>query len=387
MMAGISLRWLNRGVAIQTPHHHSVVILARVRCCTSELPSVVGQAMAPKTAPKKQTAEGLTVPVVSASDIAKAKEALQDAKAKKRKNSNMMYWLQKTGNKEAFDASSLDARREFFVGWFADKMSKGETTSSGSKDIGTVRTSGQEYTWVSKYGLEKTLGQEKAQARIASGKMQTRADPVTGSIDEWSLEYKLLKDVGSSMEREAHNLRLETAAVIKSEAEKAEVMEDWFAARLQESGETVSSSPGVYIKKELPEEESKNDKQKTEAQKKLNKTIETLTTDPRKILKVVGETVITLKCMFQSTLAIRYTEQLNEDIGKLLPRFKTDFKGVETLATKSSHDLEQFASAGDGGAVIRAMAVKLEGNFEKYNELCDWHSKFVPNNSKKPRKY
>ena len=53
---------------------------------------------------------------------------------------------------------------------------------------------------------------------------------------------------------------------------------------------------------------------------------------------------------------------------------------------KSSHDLEKFAGADDGEAVIRAMAVKLEGNFEKYNELCDWHSKFVPNNSKKQRK-
>ena len=93
-----------------------------------------------------------------------------------------------------------------------------------------------------------------------------------------------------------------------------------------------------------------------------------------------------MKCMFQSTLEIRYTEKLNEDIGKLLPRFKTDFKGVESLAMKSSHDLEEFAVADDGEAVIRAMAVKLEGNFEKYNELCDWHSKFVPNNSKKQRK-
>ena len=118
----------------------------------------------------------------------------------------------------------------------------------------------------------------------------------------------------------------------------------------------------------------------------MNKTVETLTSDPRKILKVISETVITLKCMFQSTLAIRYTEQLNEDIGKLLPRFKTDYKGVENLATKSSHDLEKFTSGGDGEATIRAMAVKLEGDFEKYNELCNWHSKFVPNNTKKPRK-
>ena len=131
MMAGISLRWLNRGVALQTPHHHSVVILARVRCCTSELPSVVGQPMAPKTAPTNKNDKaaapgtvGLSAPVVSADDIAKAKQAMQDEKARKRENSNMMYWLQKSGNKAAFDASPMQARKEFFVGWFADKLSK-----------------------------------------------------------------------------------------------------------------------------------------------------------------------------------------------------------------------------------------------------------------------
>jgi hypothetical protein len=231
----------------------------------------------------------------------------------------------------------------------------------------------------------RTLGKEKAELRIASGKMLSRPDPVTGLSDEWSLEYKNFADVGSEMEHEDHHHRLETEKALKSDVEKAEAMDDWFAARLQEKGETGSSSPGVYIKKEPSEEESKKDKEKTEAQKKLNKTIETLTSDPRKILKVISDTVITLKCMFQSTLECKYTEKLNEDIGKLLPRFKGDFKGVESLALKSSHDLEKFAGADDGEAVIRAVAVKLEGNFEKYNELCDWHTKFVPNNGKKQR--
>ena len=47
--------------------------------------------------------------------------------------------------------------------------------------------------------------------------------------------------------------------------------------------------------------------------------------------------------------------------------------------------MEKFAGADDGEAVIRVVAVKLEGNFEKYNELRDWHSKFVPNNGKRQR--
>ena len=186
--------------------------------------------------------------------------------------------------------------------------------------------------------------------------------------------------LGSEMEHEDHHHRIATETAVKSDVEKAEAMEDWFAARLQEKGETGSNSRPVSVKIEPSEEESKKDKEKTEAQKKLNKTIETLTSDPRKILKVISDTVITLKVMFQSTTECKYTEKLNEDIGKLLPRFKVDFKGVESFALKSSHDLEKFAGADDGEAVIRAVAVKLEANFEKYNELCDWHTKFVPNN-------
>ena len=117
----------------------------------------------------------------------------------------MMYWLKKEGNKAAFDASSVHARKDFFVGWFADKMNKGGVTNSGSKDIGTSKTSGQEYGWVSKHQLVQTLGKEKAEARIASGKMLTRPDPVTGLSDKWSLEYKSFSDVGSEMEKESHN--------------------------------------------------------------------------------------------------------------------------------------------------------------------------------------
>ena len=118
----------------------------------------------------------------------------------------------------------------------------------------------------------------------------------------------------------------------------------------------------------------------------MNKTIETLRTNPRQILKVIGETVTTLKCMYQSTMQGRYTEKLNEDIGKLLPKFKTDFNSIESLVMKATHDLETFAGTDEGEAVIRALATKLDGNFDKCNELCDWHSKFTPPNTKKQRK-
>ena len=106
---------------------------------------MVGQAMAPKTALKtKEKGSGLSAPVVSAADIAKAKEALMDDKARKRENSNMVFWLKKTGNKEAYDKSPMLARKEFLIGWFADKLSKGDVKSSSSKDIGSAKKSGHD---------------------------------------------------------------------------------------------------------------------------------------------------------------------------------------------------------------------------------------------------
>ena len=80
----------------------------------------------------------------------------------------------------------------------------------------------------------RTLGKEKAELRIASGKMLTRPDPVTGLTDEWSLEYKNIADVGSEMDHEDHHHRLETKKALKATLTKTEAMDDWCAARLQE---------------------------------------------------------------------------------------------------------------------------------------------------------
>ncbi len=72
------------------------------------------------------------------------------------------------------------------------------------------KKSGHEYSWVGKHHLVQTLGKEKAEFRIASGKMLSRPDPVIGLSDEWSLEYKNFAHVGSEMEHEDHHHRLET---------------------------------------------------------------------------------------------------------------------------------------------------------------------------------
>ena len=224
---------LSLRVALVTTNHHSVSIYSQVRCCTSELPSVVEQSMAPKTTPKKKAADGMCIdkPIVTAADIAKAKDALKDEKAKRRANSNLMYYLQVNGKKDSYDATPHHVRNEFFLAWFADKLKNGETTSSGSKDIGTSREDGREYEWVSKHNLVTSLGNSKAEARIASGKMLTRPDPVTGLSDERNVEYKNFSDVGSEMEKEAQNHRINTETAVESEAAKADLMEDWFAAR------------------------------------------------------------------------------------------------------------------------------------------------------------
>jgi hypothetical protein len=181
--------------------------------------------MSPKVSPKpKEKRLALSAPVVSASDVARAKEALQDEKQRKREHSNMLFWLRKEGNKEAYEASPMHAKKEFLIAWFADKLCKGDVKSSSSKDIGSTKKSGHEYSWVSKHHLVRTLGKEKAELQIASGKMLTRPDRVTGLTCEWSLEYKLFTDVGSEMEHEDHHHMLETEKVLKSDLEKLRLL-------------------------------------------------------------------------------------------------------------------------------------------------------------------
>ena len=49
----------------------------------------------------KKAAEKLVAPIVSDAVLAKAKEALKDAGDKKRASSNMMYYLESIGKKNA----------------------------------------------------------------------------------------------------------------------------------------------------------------------------------------------------------------------------------------------------------------------------------------------
>ena len=116
----------------------------------------------------------------------------------------------------------------------------------------------------------------------------------------------------------------------------------------------------------------------------MAKTVETLTQNPRQILKVIGETVTTLKCMCQATKENRYPQALHENIGKVLPKFKADFNAVESLVMRS--DLEKYAGSDGGEAVIRAVAEKLDGNYERYNDLCEWHAKFSRDVGKNQKK-
>ena len=129
---------LSLRVALVTTNHHSVSIYSQVRCCTSAIPSIDEESMAPKTTPKKKAADGMCIdkPIVTAADIAKAKDALKGEKAKKRANSNLMYYLQVHGKKAAYEASPQHVRKELFVAWFADKLKNGETKAAARKTSG-----------------------------------------------------------------------------------------------------------------------------------------------------------------------------------------------------------------------------------------------------------
>ena len=64
----------------------------------------------------------IQAPKVTEKEVNEARRMLSDGQAKHRANSNMMYWLKTTGQRESYDAITPKERKDLFVQWFAWSM-------------------------------------------------------------------------------------------------------------------------------------------------------------------------------------------------------------------------------------------------------------------------
>eukprot|EP00959_Pyramimonas_sp_CCMP1952_P342455 7174787-Pyramimonas_sp.AAC.1 len=70
-------------------------------------------------------------------------------------------------------------------------MASGDARSSATRTNIDRTRDGRNYEWMSRETMVTKLGKHKAEAKIASNKLETRADQDTGLMDEYSLEYKV----------------------------------------------------------------------------------------------------------------------------------------------------------------------------------------------------
>jgi hypothetical protein len=323
---------------------------------------------------KKGGRPSLDTPTVSDAELKAAREALKSRDEGRRANSNMMYYLKSSGSKVMYDHMSASDKRDFFIKWFAKKLSEGTTKSSSSQQALLVSETGNEHEWMGKERMISALGEQKTLAKIASNVLATRPDPDTGKNGEFDIEYKVIFGKGKKVESEliSHTLRTESEV---QEADNTTAMED-IAAASTAAGDACSLA--VDIKVEPASKAASSPREPDEATHQ--KTFDALQKNPRQVLRACGDTIINIKQMFEATQGGKYTEVLNTDLGKILPKFKSHFTSIEILVTRAP----KADNDDDAEAVLLAIAKKLDNDYAKYNDFTEWYGKLFA--GKQPKK-
>ena len=258
--------------------------------------------------------------------------------------------------------------------WAAHKLAQegGKTVCSAEQAVAITDESQKLHSWMSKEEMVKDKGEKKAASLIASGNLEHRPCPLTGLDDEYNREYKVLTDVGSHKESERHSHKLVGEKEVAQGSQLDEAKEDMAAAAnfmgepkkllLTVKQERSDGTAGTTVDEKGAEQ---NDDE-------IIKTANCLKDNPRAVLRTCSDTILTIKQMYEATTGGKYQEQLREDLGKLLPGFKSRFNTIEKLTLKplstDEAELEQT------NAIL--YATKLAKDYDKYNELAEWYSKF-----------
>ncbi len=334
--------------------------------------------MAPKKAKgkkaEKKTLERLKL---SEAEVAEAKKMLEDKDAKRRANSNMMYWLKTQNKRDAYDEATPAERKQFANHWFAWSLHQGTAEQTSKRSVGNEKVQKDISRWWSKHKIIETYGQDKGQAKINmydKDAKKHRPDRDTGLDGEWHRECHALEDEAEDKHYDGTQHDLNISKDLSTEQEKAEAAADMSAIGLDaDSAKSVAEGSGS-----ASSGAAKHVKVKVEGQKPDEdlKTFESIKTKPKNVLRSVSDAITELKRMFEvcndDSHRKKYTEPLHGDITKLLPKLKADFVNVERVL------LSLNRSKPTPDTDILACARKVDKNIEQMNELTDWFIKLCP---------
>jgi len=312
-------------------------------------------------------------------DLEAAKKILAKADAdkteKRRLESNMTYYLQQSGELNKGNRLSGDARRKFLLLYLA-KQAKDKNASaaeSSVRDVLTTASSSVAKKWMSKEKMILELGEKKASAWIASGKLECRPCSVTGSTDEDLKEYHCPEQVNTTLETDTTGVKfVATTDVAKTGVDGALADIDDMAKNMvhQQIGtekaikkEPVDASPEEIQKKAL--------------------LLMAVVKDPRSVLHRLRDVEMDCRTLRDAQSQSPYVEKVKEDAGKLLPKLTKIIKAVESMMGCLDPASLNFAE-------VQRLEERVQQICEEFEAMKEWGIRLglvaAGRSAKKPKK-
>lgn len=320
---------------------------------------------------------------MSEGDLEKAKLHMANKESAKRCRSSMSYWLAQNGMKDEYDDAPIHEKKKFILHFASEQLKKeGEKTMQTEEVHNFSNKKARNFRWMSLEILQREIGKNKANNKVASGKLLSRPDPDTGLDDEDNREYKIYEDVGGEEERTDQKTGLKNDVALKDDAavkDATDMMSD--ARACIAGGEVTLGWPKTQVKLEVGDPGSasngKPDNAKPDMDTEDNKTIVALDKEPKKVLRQTQEIIVRLKEMFGNTENTKFCETLHQEITKLLPKLGTSYKKVEKIVTDKGVDKSE--------PVLTALGTKLDEHFTAFNEVDEWYCKMMGSKFKKQK--
>ena len=329
--------------------------------------------------PKKGAKKAQNMSVVTPDALKKAQDLLADEAEKKRQRASMTYRLQQEGDYDRYDMLGRPAKNKFFEEYVAKLIEDGnvKTKPKTFQAVQIDKVAEQEWEWLGKQALINRFGEQKATSKIASGKLLTQPDPDTGLAGEWDIEYKVAKTVTRAVETDQQKLNMETEEDLVTGTrldERLAAFKDAKSCIAFNSTASSSTGSGGGPSEAPSDADTKVDIKLEDAAKNTpqdhtnNKTKEALKKDARKVFLACSESITIMKTYFKDTESGRYTQELNSDLKKLIPKFTKIFKKLEQVC---------ISKISDDGTLL-ALALEIDIGYKEFNLAEDWYYRLVP---------
>ena len=270
----------------------------------------------------------------------------------------------------------------------------GEKRQTSQKSITSLKETDHSYKWMCWEQLKVHFGEVKAQAKVDSGKLESRPDPDTGKDDKDNKEWKVYFDTGGNKELDEDRRNLMVDEEVGEGKEAQELMASFRESQGRMAG-NVSLNQVKTEPEDTPQKEGNADKEgpgcgcgnvdleEDEDLEEDDKTFIDLQQAPRNVLRNVMELLTNLKEMYGVTGRTKYLDGMQADIGKLIPRFAKLFRQVE--ASVINKDTPEDVDPKVKLAALKALATKVDADLAEFEELKEAYEKWFPA-SKKQRK-